>query len=115
MFWYLDVFKRSFDFTGKSSREAFWCFFILHLVITALLISAEIQLGTSWLLEVVYSVILFVPSLAITVRRLHDTNRSGWWISIICLPVFGFLILFVLLLQASDGHDDIESTSFTVN
>lgn len=115
MYWYLDAFKRFSDFTGKSSREAFWCFFIPHLIITTLLILMEIQLDTSWLLEGVYSILLFVPSLAITVRRLHDTNRSGWWISIICLPVFGFLILFVLLLQSSNSHDDIESTSFTVN
>ncbi len=115
MFWYFDALKQFTNFTGVSSINAFWSFFLYHMIITAVLIFCEVHWNAHSLLDVAYSIVLLIPTLAITVRRLHDSNRSGWWISIILLPVFGFLILFVLLLQPSADHDDFESNSFSIN
>ncbi|MEI8633500.1 DUF805 domain-containing protein [Vibrio sp. PP-XX7] len=56
----------------------------------------EIKLGV---LEAIYYVMVLLPTLAVTVRRLHDCNRSGWWILISILPVVGILILLLFLLQ----------------
>ncbi|KZN63798.1 hypothetical protein N473_15890 [Pseudoalteromonas luteoviolacea CPMOR-1] len=51
-------------------------------------------LGTA-LLSFIYAVVVFIPSLAVSVRRLHDTNRSGWWVFIAVIPVIGSIALII--------------------
>ncbi len=61
-------------------------------------------IGNVGVIEVLYSLALLVPGWAVTARRLHDTNRSAWWLVLILLPVVGWIWLFVLTLL--DSHPD---------
>jgi uncharacterized membrane protein YhaH (DUF805 family) len=58
------------------------------------------------LLGVLYSLAIMVPAIAVAVRRLHDTGRSGWWILIGLVPFVGFIALIVLLAQDSNPGEN---------
>lgn len=63
------------------------------------LVSAEAGIG---LLSGLYTLAVLIPSIAVSVRRLHDTNRSGWWLLISLVPLVGAIVLFVFLVL--DSH-----------
>ena len=85
MNWYLYVLKNYATFSGRARRKEYWMFFLSNVLISLGLGVLDVVAGT-------YSVI---PSIAVSVRRLHDTNRSGWWIVISLIPIIGVLVLFV--------------------
>ena len=84
MNYYLDAFHKYAEFSGRATRTQYWMFVLFNAIvsiaigiITALLFPGTIATSIGWL----YFFATFVPSLALGVRRLHDTDRSGWWIS----------------------------------
>ena len=85
---------------------------IAQFAATALLLVAiaiaivEAIIGTAPLLGMLYALGVFIPSLAVAVRRLHDTNRSGWWLLIGLIPVIGLIVLIVFFVQDSDKVDN---------
>jgi uncharacterized membrane protein YhaH (DUF805 family) len=107
MNWYLDVLKKYADFGGRARRKEYWMFalfnvliYIAILIFSAILGSIDNSLALiGSLLLVVYALAIFVPSLAVAVRRLHDTGRSGWWFLIAFVPVVGGIILLVFTVQ----------------
>lgn len=107
MNWYLAVINKYVDFSGRARRKEYWMFFVFNIIISFVvaLVGGLIG-GRDGLLTVslpgLYTLFIFLPSLAVTVRRLHDTNRSGWWILISLVPFFGALILFVFTILDSD-------------
>lgn len=111
MSWFILAWQRATDFSGRSRRKEYWYFQLfngivcLFLFLCAVPFSADekpslVPLG----LLCAYSLILFVPSLAVTVRRLHDIGRSGWWYFIAFVPLIGGLILFVFTLLDSEPY-----------
>ena len=59
------------------------------------------------MISIVYSLLLLIPSLAVGVRRLHDTGRSGWWLLIVFVPIVGAIALLVFAVQDSEsGHNE---------
>ena len=93
--WYVDAFRRYAEFGGRSRRSAYWWFVLAHWVVLLVLG------GIVETLIVLYWVGVLLPSLALMVRRLHDTDRSGWWWLINLVPIIGTLVFLVFL--ASDG------------
>lgn len=93
---YAELWLRAFDFGGRSRRAAFWGALLIDLLIVCVL-----QFFPS--AQMVYSVCCIVPTLAVAVRRLHDSSRTAWWLLTALLPVVGGVILLVLLLFDSDG------------
>jgi uncharacterized membrane protein YhaH (DUF805 family) len=88
MSWYLDVLKNYAAFDGRAGREEYWHFTLLNLVVIAALFAGFNDLC------VVYTLAVLIPSVAVTVRRLHDIDRSGWWgVMVVVLPVLIFLLL----------------------
>ncbi len=100
---YLEAFKKYADFQGRASRREYWMFFGVNLGFAVVLGIAETIMNTK-ILGLLYSLAILVPSLAIGVRRLHDTNRSGWWLLITLIPIVGAIILIVFALQASQNE-----------
>jgi uncharacterized membrane protein YhaH (DUF805 family) len=86
-------FKKYADFSGRASRSEYWWFFLF-----ILLASAATSL-ISEMLSGLFSIATLLPCIAVATRRLHDTNRSGWWQLIVLLPLIGFIILIVFLAQ----------------
>ena len=70
---YIDVWKKALDFSGRARRKEYWMFFLINFVIT-------LVVGFIPVVNMIYSLCVIIPSLSVTIRRLHDTNRSGWWL-----------------------------------
>ena len=83
MNWYLAVLKKYADFSGRARRKEYWMFILFNILISFVIgILGAIIGETGGLITVslsgLYSLFIFIPSIAVTVRRLHDTNRTGW-------------------------------------
>ena len=86
-------FTKYADFSGRAGRPEYW-WFVLFLVLVSLGLSLF-----SNLLSGLFSLATLVPSIAAATRRLHDTNRSGWWQLIALVPLIGLIVLIVFLAQ----------------
>ncbi|BBF81857.1 DUF805 domain-containing protein [Asticcacaulis excentricus] len=102
--------KNYVTFSGRATRSEFWWFalfqFIVILVPAMLSISerADGSFGIFSTLQLLISLGLFLPSLALSFRRLHDTNRSAWWLLISLVPLIGGIVLLVFYcLKGTEG------------
>lgn len=108
MDWYITVIKKYAVFSGRARRKEYWYFVLFNILISIGLSFVDAMVGTVnaetgyGLLGAVYSLAILIPSLAVLVRRLHDTDRSGWWILIGLIPVIGWIVLLVFVVQ--DSH-----------
>jgi len=107
MNWYLEVFKKYAVFSGRARRKEYWYFLLFNIIISIVLavidgvtgtFSAETDMG---LLGGLYTLAVLIPGLAVSVRRLHDTDRSGWWLLIYLIPLIGAIVLLVFMVQDS--------------
>ncbi len=106
MNWYLAVLKKYAVFQGRARRQEYWYFFLFNIVIAIALGMLDGILDTpgtpeSGLLSTLYSLAILVPSIAVGVRRLHDSGRKGWWMLIGLLPLIGALVLLYFFIQDS--------------
>ena len=100
MITYLEVLARSFDFKGRSSRKEFWIFAFVNVAINVVLAGI-----TPW--SFIYSLCLILPILALTVRRLHDSGKSGWSILLGLIPFIGAILLLILMLtEGTSGPNE---------
>src|SRR6056297_2967944 len=90
---YLEVLREYDEFKGRVSRKKFWMFVLISAIISILLI--YINIGVF----LVYSLLVVLPSLGVTVRRLHDTNRSGWFVLLEFIPLIGGIYLMILCVE----------------
>lgn len=108
MSWYLEVLKKYTVFSGRARRQEYWMFVLINMVIALVLAFIDSQIGlmseTGYgVLSGVYSLAIFVPALAVAVRRLHDTDRSGIWYFIAFVPVIGGLALLYFCVLDGDA------------
>ena len=101
---YLAVLKNYAGFSGRAGRKEFWMFALINIAIYLglVIISQVAEVKPLLYLAVFYVVAVIVPSIAVTVRRLHDTGRSGGWYFITFVPFIGSLWLLVLTIL--DGN-----------
>lgn len=112
MSWYIEVFRKYAVFGGRSRRKEYWFFFLFNIIVSFVLgfidgltgsFSPETGLG---ILSAIYTLVVIIPAIAVAVRRLHDTNRSGWWLLISLVPIVGAIVLIVFLVQDSDAGEN---------
>ncbi len=101
MNWYIDVLKKYAVFVGRAHRQEYWMFVLFSIIISLVLSAVEGVLGVPGILSIIYGLGVLVPSIAVGVRRLHDTDRSGWWLLVSLVPILGIIILLVFLVQDS--------------
>lgn len=113
MNWYFKVLRKYAVFRGRARRSEYWFFFLFNLLFTLILTAIDVSLGFFsaemgiGVLSGLYALFVLVPSLAVTVRRLHDTGRSGWWLLLLLVPVLGTLVLlFFMLLDSEAGTNE---------
>lgn len=107
------VFSKYATFGGRATRSEYWWFYLFTVLVS---IALSILQGVAGqdngfagfisIVSLLISLALFIPVLAVTVRRLHDTNRSGWWVLIGLIPLLGAIILLVFVLLRSDEVDN---------
>lgn len=100
MDWYLAVLRKYAVFSGRARRREFWMFVLFNIVVSIALGVIDAIIGWSFregagVLGTLYSLAVIIPSIAVGVRRLHDTGRSGLWILIGLVPFIGWLVLLV--------------------
>ena len=109
--WYLQGLRKYAVFSGRARRREFWMFELINsLIVFALFVIAVLagKAGFGYLLAlpIVYSVATVIPSFAKLVRRLHDTDHSGWWFLIGVIPVVGSLFLLALTMRDDDPGEN---------
>ena len=101
------VFTQYAGFSGRASRSEYWIWWgFLVVVFFAIGAVALLFDATGFIVASLAALALFIPNLAVTVRRLHDTGRSGWWLLIVFIPFIGGLILFVFMLLDSQPESN---------
>ena len=91
-------------FSGRADRPEFWYYQLTYMVLYILLAIVDGVLGTMGILTAVFALGSIVPALAVGARRLHDTDRSGWWQLIVLIPLVGIIVLIVFFCQkGTDG------------
>jgi len=99
--WYLEGFRHYVDFRGRTGRRGYWYFFLFNFLVTLVLGAVSGALVSAYVLAA------FLPGLAVFVRRLHDADRSAWWILIGLIPLLGSIVLLVFLVtEGTRGEND---------
>lgn len=100
MHWYLACFARYARFSGRSQRREYWMFVLFNCIFASVLALADVLLRTGYVLYGMYLLAILLPSTAVAVRRLHDIDRSGWWLLVGLIPVVGNVVLLVFMATA---------------
>ncbi|MEY8711719.1 hypothetical protein A9B99_14585 [Mangrovibacter phragmitis] len=103
MDWYLSALRNYFGFQGRARRKEFWMFTLVNIIFAAVLAVLDnmlhLRIHEQGVLSSLYSLFVLIPSLALQFRRLHDTNRSAWWLLLMFIPLIGALILLAFYCQ----------------
>lgn len=106
----LQGWKRAFDFTGRSTRAEYWEFLASFVVLLILASVADEQLlgvgGDGGPIAGVLLLAVLIPGTAVGVRRLHDTDRSGFWLLLLGLGLIGWGFLFYFLTSAGTAGEN---------
>jgi uncharacterized membrane protein YhaH (DUF805 family) len=94
------------DFDGRASRPAYWWWFLFALLAGVAAAILDAAFGSAPLLRVVVGLGLLLPGLSVGIRRLHDTDRSGWWILIGLIPIVGWIVLLIFYLREGDPGEN---------
>ncbi|MFJ3826309.1 DUF805 domain-containing protein [Streptomyces nodosus] len=100
MNWYVDVLKKYAVFTGRARRKEYWMYTLFSVIASIVLAVVDAVIGTQ-ILDWLYTIAVLLPTLGVTIRRLHDTDRAGWWVLIGIIPLVGSIVLLVFL--ATEG------------
>ena len=104
MEYFLEALQKYMVFLGRSRRKEYWFFVLFNFLISLVLTIVDGMIGTynpmtgMGFLSGLFGLAMFIPGLSVSVRRLHDTDRSGWWLLIAFLPILGWLILLVFMI-----------------
>ena len=100
-FWKRVVLQRYAQFTGRAGRAEFWWYALAALII-GIVFNILMAIASFFvILYFIYALAVLIPGIAVGIRRLHDTDKSGWWLLIGLVPLVGLIVLIVF--WATDG------------
>lgn len=99
MTWFLEALKKYAVFNGRARRKEYWMYMLFYTIIAAGITIFEGAIGAYGLISLLGSLFFFLPSLSVTIRRLHDINKSGFWFFISLIPLIGPIWLLILVCQ----------------
>ena len=107
MQWYLSVLKNYVGFSGRARRKEYWMFTLINAIVGAIINVIQLILGLELpYLSMLYLLATFLPVLALAIRRLHDTDRSGAWAFLFFVPFIGWLVLlFFFCTEGTSGSN----------
>ena len=109
---YFVALSKYVDFRGRSNRREYWIFILVSNLVTLALSYADMNTGIITpvygigLLSSLYLLGILIPATAVSVRRLHDTNHSGWWLLILLIPLVGIMMHFIFMLTKGDPAEN---------
>ena len=104
---FLQPLKKYADFSGRATRQEFWTYYLFLFIIFLFLPIIEMALlGSGLILTILLAVATLVPSWAVSARRLHDTNRSGWMSLITLIPIVGIYIVVLWCFDSDEGENN---------
>lgn len=113
MNWYLLVLQKYADFNGRARRKEYWMFVLFNVIFSVAAVLLDNLLGLEFggvgygFIYLIYALAMLIPGLAVTVRRLHDTGKSGWMVLIGLIPFIGAIWLLVLtLIDGTPGSNE---------
>ena len=112
MNWYIKVLKKYGVFHGRAGRKEFWCFSLVHIIIAIVLTVIDYKTGNfnekinAVLFSGIYGLAVLIPSIAVSVRRFHDTGRRGWYCFLWLIPIIGWIINLVISALDSEAEEN---------
>ena len=103
---FINTLKSYSDFASRTGRNDYWMFMLFYVILSVATGIVDSILGIL-LVNSIYSLVMLVPLVAATTRRLHDTGRSGLWQLLVFIPVLGLLVLIWFLAQESYGENEV--------
>jgi len=117
--YFLDTVKSRYaKFDGRATRSEYWYFALFTFLITFMLALVDAfvinpmlgmtpeQAAEGGILQMVISLALLIPSIAVAIRRLHDIGKSGWWLLLSLIPILGWLVLLYFYVTDSQSGDN---------
>lgn len=103
---YIEVLKKYAIFSGRAPRKEYWMYILINIFVSILvgIVGGLIHFGSLFWL---YSVAILIPSLAVGVRRLHDSGHSGWWMLIFLIPFIGTIVLVIFFVLDSQPGENV--------
>jgi uncharacterized membrane protein YhaH (DUF805 family) len=96
MEWYIKCWQDALNFTGRAGRKEFWLFVLINWLVTLTLQCLFRNVPVLGILIGLYQIASVLPCIAVGIRRMHDTNKCGWWLLINLIPIIGNLLYLVL-------------------
>ena len=109
--WAMRPLHKYADFSGRAPRAEYWWFYLMVIIgyFVASILDSFVgtggMMGTFGVLTMIVMLGLLLPSIAAGVRRLHDTDRSGWWLLIAIIPLIGLVLIYFLVLEGTKGDN----------
>ena len=119
MEWYLKVVRDNYiNFSGRARRKEYWMFYLFNIIFTIIAMIIDnvlgldftfgsgpytVDAGYGWI-YLLYNFAIFLPALSVTIRRLHDVGKSGWFGLIAIIPLIG--AIWLLILMCTDGNSE---------
>ncbi|WP_040725881.1 DUF805 domain-containing protein [Thiomicrorhabdus sp. Kp2] len=112
MHFFLEPLNQYFNFKDRATRQQFWLFTLIYMVLYQVILATDVMTGMYdeetqvGLASTLYALGLFIPSLALSVRRLHDIGKSGWWLLLWLVPILGWIVLLVFYVLDSEKEEN---------
>jgi len=97
---YLDAWRKYFGFNGRATRKDYWGFFLINILVSAIIALAEVIVGMGdGFISSLYALAVICPNITLCTRRLHDVGKSGWWQLASIIPLLNFYLLYLLWIK----------------
>ena len=98
------VFNNYANFSGRACRSEYWYFVLLGFLVNgAVRIIWHTDPDAANLINALWSLVVFIPTVSVAVRRLHDIGKSGWWVLLYFFPVIGWIVLLIWHVRRGDA------------
>ena len=106
--YWVETFRKYATFSGRARRAEYWSFSLVNIIIGVITyFTLGLEDGDPGVMVYgLYALVTFIPGLAVTVRRLHDSGRSGWWILISIVPLVNLVMLYFMLVNSQPGDNE---------
>ena len=96
--WYVATLQKYVEFNGRARRKEYWIFTLVNVAISVILA----VLGLDFI-STLFGLAVLLPGLGVSVRRLHDLGKTGWWLLIAFIPLVGLIVLIYFFVQEGDS------------